>query len=214
MFNKGIFSFKQYWTNILPRAEAAAAVLMIPSLSFPSTNRFFISVNDSDNSYRINKSWCSAVNRDFFINLPAVSSFSNSVLTPRSNLSCERKFFSDEAVILRTSSLNNYSNSFKASNKWRLNSPIISISSNSVWWIDAESNNFDFDLALFWLANNNFFEDWVLLKLFDDYGLLSILTHWIFLVFYFYRLDFYNQIRFICEYSDQCDIDYILLLKF
>jgi hypothetical protein len=39
MFNRGIFYFKQYCNNILPRAEAAA-VLIIPLPFLPPTFHF------------------------------------------------------------------------------------------------------------------------------------------------------------------------------
>ena len=138
---------------------------------------FSISIDKANDCQWIDKSRGSRMNWYILVNLPAASCVSDSVLTPRSNLSCERNSFSNKTFIFRASDFDDFADSFKASNKWRVNSPIISIGSDSVWWINGRSNNFDFDLTGFWFSNVDFTKDWNLFELFDNNSFLFFLSH-------------------------------------
>jgi len=125
---------------------------------------FSKSVYKPNNSNWVDDTWGSWFNWNIFINNPAILYISNSVFSPCTIPTIERYFFANEMLSLSTTSFDNFTISFKATNKVWLSSPIPTLYCNSVRWIYSWSNNFDLDLVdsrlrnIKYIINRRFFE--------------------------------------------------------
>ena len=90
----------------------------------------------------------------------------------------ERDSFADEMLTLRTSSLDNLSNTFETTNKIGLSSPVSTMNHDSVRRIDGGSDHLDLNLVGTRLGDVKLLVDRRFLELFDDKGVLLLGFHW------------------------------------